>query len=138
MEVFKGRSNYLCLRRFQEYLHGCGSQLNLLHNIEALQRWAEETETGDYSEVPFPIPWELWSEICCEKESCPEERCSHFQDCFYWSLRHRLSKAHIVITNQAMLLADARTEGRVLPNFHAVVIDEAHNLEDVATGSLQP
>ena len=135
VEVFKGRSNYLCLRRFQEYLHGRGSQLNLLHNIEALQRWAEETETGDYSEVPFPIPWELWSEICCEKESCPEERCSHFQGCFYWSLRHRLSKAHIVITNQAMLLADARTEGRVLPNFHAVVIDEAHNLEDVATGS---
>ena len=135
VEVFKGRSNYLCLRRWQEFLQGRAGQLSLVTDLEALQRWAGETETGDVSEVPFPIPWEVWSEICCEKESCPEERCSHFKGCFYWSLRHRLSKAHIVITNQAMLLADARTEGRVLPGLDAVVIDEAHNLEDVATNA---
>ena len=100
-----------------------------------LQRWVQETETGDYNEVPFTIPWDLWSEICCEKESCPEEMCSHFGACFYWQLRRRLAKAHLVITNQAMLLADARTDGNVLPSFHAAVIDEAHNLVDVATNA---
>lgn len=139
VEVFKGRSNYLCLRRLQEVMHGRGSQLSLLDNaaemLGVLQNWAEETETGDYQDAPLPVPWELWSEICCEKESCPEELCAHFKRCFYWQLRHRLSKAHLVITNQAMLLADARTEGRVLPSFDAVVIDEAHNLEDVATNA---
>ena len=61
--------------------------------------------------------------------------CSHFGACFYWQLRRRLAKAHLVITNQAMLLADARTDGNVLPSFHAAVIDEAHNLVDVATNA---
>lgn len=139
VEVFKGRSNYLCLRRLQEVLRGRGSQLSLLdsfaNRLAEVNEWAEETETGDYSDLPFPLPWELWSELCCEKESCPEELCSHFSSCFYWRLRRRLAKAHLIITNQAMLLADARAEGRVLPDFDAAVIDEAHNLEDSATGA---
>ena len=54
---------------------------------------------------------------------------------FLLGLRHKLSDAQIIITNQAMLLADLRTEGSVLPKYHAVVVDEAHNLEDVATNT---
>jgi ATP-dependent DNA helicase DinG len=134
-EVFKGRSNYLCLRRWNELLQGRSNQLGLVDNLEILHRWVNETTTGDVSEAPFTIPWDLWSEIRCEKESCPEELCQHFNKCFYWSLRHRLGKAHLIITNQAMLLADARAEGRVLPACDGVVIDEAHNLEEVATSA---
>lgn len=134
-EVFKGRSNYLCLRRWNELLQGRSNQLGLVDNLEILHRWVNETTTGDVSEAPFTIPWDLWSEIRCEKESCPEELCQHFNKCFYWSLRHQLGKAHLIITNQAMLLADARAEGRVLPACDGVVIDEAHNLEEVATSA---
>lgn len=135
VEVFKGRGNYLCLRLFEEFKRGRGNQLGLLDNLEELNTWAETTTTGDYNEAPFFIPWELWAEIRCEKESCPEELCPHFSDCFYWSLRQRLGQAQLIVTNQAMLLADARSDGRVLPSYDGVVIDEAHNLEDVATGS---
>lgn len=135
VEVFKGRGNYLCLRRWQELIQGRGNQLGLIDNLEPLHRWVQETNSGDYNEAPFHIPWELWSEIRCEKESCPEELCAHFSKCFYWNLRHRLAKAHLIITNQAMLLADARSEGNVLPGYDGVVIDEAHNLEDVATSA---
>lgn len=135
VEVFKGRGNYLCLRRWNELLRGRGNQLGLVDNLERLNQWVESTTTGDYNEAPLSIPWELWAEIRCEKETCPEELCSHFSKCFYWGLRHRLAEAHLIITNQAMLLADARTEGHVLPNYDGVVIDEAHNLEEVATGS---
>lgn len=135
VEVFKGRSNYLCLRRWAEFMSGRGNQLSLVDNLESLYQWVNETTTGDLSEAPVPIPWELSVEIRCEKESCAEELCSNFGQCFYWSLRHRLGKAHLVITNQAMLLADARSEGRVLPAFDGVVIDEAHNLEEVATSA---
>lgn len=134
-EVFKGRSNYLCLRRWNELIQGRGNHLGLVDNLELLNGWVNETSTGDYSEAPLTIPWELWSEIRCEKESCPEELCSYFTKCFYWNLRHRLGKAHLIITNQAMLLADARAEGRVLPACEGVVIDEAHNLEEVATSA---
>lgn len=135
VEVFKGRGNYLCLRLFEEFKRGRGNQLGLLDNLEQLNTWATTTTTGDYNEAPFLIPWELWAEIRCEKETCPEELCSYFSECFYWSLRHRLGQAHLVVTNQAMLLADARSDGRVLPSYDGVVIDEAHNLEEVATGS---
>lgn len=135
VEVFKGRSNYLCWRRWHDVLRGRSNQLGLLDNLEQLNQWAENTTTGDYSEAPFTIPWELWAEIRCEKEACPEELCSYFSQCFYWSLRHRLAEAQLIITNQAMLLADARSEGHVLPSYDGVVIDEAHNLEDVATGT---
>ena len=134
-EVFKGRGNYLCLRQWNELIQGRGNHLGFVDNLELLNRWVNETTTGDYSEAPFIIPWELWSEIRCEKESCPEELCSYFSKCFYWNLRHRLAKAHLIITNQAMLLADARAEGRVLPACEGVVIDEAHNLEEVATSA---
>lgn len=135
VEVFKGRGNYLCLRRWNELILGRGNQLGLVDNLEQLNRWVQQTKSGDYNELPFVVPWELWSEIRCEKEACPEELCSHFSKCFYWSLRHRLSKCHLIITNQAMLLADARSDGHVLPGFDGVVIDEAHNLEDVATNT---
>lgn len=135
VEVFKGRSNYLCLRKWNDLIQGRGNQLGLVDNLEELNRWVQTTTTGDYNEAPFYIPWELWSEIRCTKESCPEELCSHFSKCYYWRLRHRLNDAHLIVTNQAMLLADARADGNVLPHYDGVVIDEAHNLEDVATNS---
>ena len=133
-EIFKGRHNYVCLRRLQESVD-TGSQGGLLPPLERLQQWLAETTTGERSEAPGTISQALWMEIRCEKESCPEEACAHFKDCFYWQLRQRLGKAHLIITNQSMLLADRMTEGRILPKYHAVVIDEAHNLEDVATNA---
>ena len=135
VEVFKGRNNYLCLRRWEEYRRSQGNELGLIPELTTLTEWAESTETGDQSEAPVKIDWEVWSEIRCEKENCPEELCPHFKDCFYWGLRHRLADAHLIITNQAMLLADVRAEGRVLPDYHCVVIDEAHNLDEVATNA---
>ncbi len=135
VEVFKGRSNYLCLRKWNQLIQGRGNHLGLVDNLEKLNRWVQTTTSGDYNEAPLHIPWELWSEIHCTKESCPEELCSYFPKCFYWGLRHRLNDAHLIVTNQAMLLADARSDGNVLPGYAGVVIDEAHNLEDVATGS---
>lgn len=130
-EVFKGRRNYLCLARLYEQ-----TQKDLLSLTDPSWRllldWAKTTTTGDRSEAPN-VPGALWNMICCEKETCPEELCPHFGQCFYWSLRHKLSRAQIIVVNQALFLADLQTGGSVLPKYDAVVIDEAHNLEDVAT-----
>lgn len=130
-EVFKGRGNYLCLRRW----HELGGQMEFGGDLEALNLWVQTTDDGDLSTAPFSLPPELYFDLRCEKESCSEEECSYFSDCFYWNLRHRLGKADLIITNQAMLLAHLGTEGRVLPAFQCVVIDEAHNLEEVATNA---
>lgn len=134
-EIFKGRGNYLCLRRWHEFRTNSGNQLGLVPELSELDEWVQTTSTGDYSEAPVKIAWDAWSEIRCEKDNCPEELCPYFSDCFYWGLRHRLADAELIITNQTMLLADLRTEGRVLPDYDGVVIDEAHNLDEVATNS---
>ncbi|MGI6147899.1 MAG: ATP-dependent DNA helicase [Limnochordia bacterium] len=130
-EVFKGRRNYLCLARLQEQ-----TQKNLLHLTDPSWRqlldWAAATTTGDRSEVP-QIPTAIWNVVCCEKETCPEELCPLFDQCFYWKLRHKLSRAQLIVTNQALFLADLQAGGSILPKYDAVVIDEAHNLEEVAT-----
>lgn len=135
-EVFKGRTNYLCLRRWHE-LKGPGKRqfLPLNGELQTLEEWVKTTETGDQSEIPTRISHDLWVELRCEKESCPEELCPYFSECYYWGLRHRLAQAQLIVTNQAMLLADARAEGRILPEYDGAVIDEAHNLDDVATNS---
>ncbi len=130
-EVFKGRSNYLCLRRW----HELGTQMEFTDELAALNLWVQTTEDGDLSTAPFSLPPELYFELRCERETCTQEECPYFADCFYWQLRHRLNKADLIITNQAMLLAHLGTKGRVLPPFDCVVIDEAHNLEDTATNA---
>lgn len=133
-EVFKGRRNYLCLARLKEH-----EQKDLLGLADPgwrlLREWAATTTTGDRSEAPSQISGSIWSMVCCEKESCSEELCPEFGQCFYWQLRHRLNKAQIIITNHAMLLAHLQTGGNVLPSFDTVVIDEAHNLEETATSA---
>lgn len=130
-EVFKGRRNYLCLARLHEH-----TQKDLLTLTDPSWRqlldWAAETTTGDRSEAPN-VPATLWDMVCCEKETCPEELCPLFGQCFYWQLRHKLGRAQIIVVNQALFLSDLQVGGNVLPKYDAVVIDEAHNLEDAAT-----
>lgn len=133
-ELFKGRHNYLCKRRFYE-LNQTHSQQGLVPYLERLNNWSTITTTGDRSDCPTPVPNAVWSDIRCEKENCPEEACGFFKECFYWQLRHKLSKTEIIVTNHAMLLADIVTEGNLLPKYDSVVIDESHNLEDVATNA---
>ncbi len=137
-KIFKGRQNYLCLRRLEELLLGLNPQKGLQEYAEALRSFSEQTETGDRLDLPESVPDQVWQAVCCQKESCPEEDCPFFKRCFYWQLRHALRKAHIIVTNHALLLADLQTENTVLPKYDAVIIDEAHNLEDVATSAFSP
>ncbi len=133
--IFKGRSNYICLRRLQEVTLGQSAQQGLVRYAETLNLWTESSSTGDRSDSPTPIPDQVWNGVCCQKESCPEEDCSFFKSCYYWQLRHRLSKTQIIVTNHSLLLADFVTDNSVLPRFDGVIIDEAHNLEDIATNA---
>ena len=64
VEVVKGRSNSLCLRRWQEVLQGRAGQLSLVADLEAVQRWGGETVTGGVSDVRFGVEWDVWWELC--------------------------------------------------------------------------
>lgn len=133
--IFKGRSNYICLRRLQEAVLGVTPHLDISRYLEHINQWVTTTTSGERSDLNPALPDQIWNNICCQKENCPEESCQFFKQCFYWQLRHSLSQTQVIVTNQALLLADIVTDNSVLPKYDAVIIDEAHNLEDVATSA---
>ena len=145
--LMKGRSNYLCLHRWELYRDGvegntsAGGRLIetgdrvLLPIVDA---WVKQTETGDRAELrdlPEDVP--LWKEISAEADTCLGADCQRFNDCFVTRMRQRAAEADVVIVNHHLLCADASVRqsayGEVIPFCPTLVIDEAHQLEDVAT-----
>jgi len=135
----KGRQNYLCLWRLQRLrqqptLPGFVDRLWL----QRLERWAEETPTGDRAELPdLPDDAPVWSEVCTTSESCLGQRCEFYQRCFITRMRQDAAAADLVIVNHHLFFADLALKetsyGEVIPRYDAVIFDEAHQLEEVAT-----
>lgn len=138
--MLKGRSNYLCTRRwnaFRQAEHHSAEEARLLAKIMV---WLPTTLTGDRAELTLPTPEQnaAWSKIAADSESCNAETCQSFQkgQCFLHRARKAAEAAHIIIVNHALLLSDIATENRVLPEYRHLIVDEAHHLEDVATAQL--
>lgn len=138
VEVLKGRDNYLCRKRLEE----AEGQPVLDDRAEvplmkAVRRWAEQTRTGDRSEITeLPDRSPLWSRLNARKEICIGQECPHYQDCHLFVARRRAQLAHVIVTNHHLLFSDLalRREGhgQVLPDARAVILDEAHLAEDAA------
>jgi ATP-dependent DNA helicase DinG len=145
--LMKGRGNYLCLHRWQIYKdgvdgdHSSGPRLievgdrTLLPVIDA---WAKTTQTGDRAElrdVPEDLP--MWKEVGAAAENCLGSECPRYGDCFVTLMRQRAADSDVVIVNHHLLCADASVRqdayGEVIPASPTLVVDEAHQLEDVAT-----
>ena len=148
--VAKGRSNYLCLRKLneiadmdQEMLPGADA----LDDIAKLVKWAEETESGDYGDMSESIAPSLWDAVCSERGNCMGNRCPFFASCFLFKARRRIGNAKIIVTNHAFFFSALamehedlpevdKNESKLLPALSAVIIDEAHTLEDSAANHL--
>jgi ATP-dependent DNA helicase DinG len=135
----KGRSNYLCLHRFKAIQQESESRPTVDNAyLETLQEWATQTETGDRAEIEdLPDDLPLWHEISASSENCIGSECPQHQDCFVTRMRQCAVESDLVIVNHHLLCADAAVRqsayGEVIPSCAYVVIDEAHQLEDVAT-----
>lgn len=149
--LVKGRSNYLCLRKLNaqlEQLHGANPDLISpdpeTRAMLALEEWLGQTRTGSLSDLGDRLAQAagIWEEVCSETDTCMHGRCAFFRDCFFFRSRRQAQEAQILVTNHALLCLDLhfREQGgegtSVLPTYGAVVIDEAHNLEDVASNNL--
>ncbi len=154
--LMKGRGNYLCRHRWEIYRdaveHGGAVGETLLGPsgsvrattigdqvlLPVLQEWAGRTTTGDRAElrdVPEDLP--AWKEISAEAETCLGTTCPRHGDCFVTLMRQRAAESDVVIVNHHLLCADAAVRqsnfGEVVPSCPTLVVDEAHQLEDVAT-----
>jgi ATP-dependent DNA helicase DinG len=142
----KGRQNYICLRRLrlasgdrkEEFL----PLASMMTDIERISQWAGNSLDGSRSSINFRVDPQLWSCICCEGGNCAGPKCEHYRNCFYWKARKAWDKANIIIANHALFFTDLgvksqeSVENTLLPPYSAVIIDEAHTLEDNAAQHL--
>jgi len=141
----KGRSNFLCRRKMEHIKtldRGFLTQESQVRELREIQSLAGRKEfSGDREQLPFHPAPDLWGQVCGEGEACLRRVCPHFTDCFYYASRRAQSQADIVVVNHALFFADLAVrkdtgfsqEQAVLEDYDAVIFDEAHHLEDVAT-----
>src|SRR6201998_780184 len=134
----KGRSNFLCLSK----MHALADQpmLKGMEEVDAFRQirdWSSLTETGDRAELTFlPDHSELWSRIDARRDTCTGKKCPEFEKCFLTAMQMRAKEADLIIVNHHLFFADLALKqddfGSILPEYSAVVFDEAHEMEDVA------
>lgn len=131
--LLKGRGNFLCPQRYEEWL---AERDTLWRNDEdeELVEWADSTETGDKSELPDGVPDALWSKVC-GTPSCGSS-CRN-RGCFYQQRREEVAECDVVVCNYHILMAHLlfREETgvhAVLPPFNVAILDEAHRLAEVS------
>ncbi len=135
----KGRNNYLCLNRLGRaqatpVLDG----LDEVDYFEEVVDWSAQSQTGDRAELSnLPESISFWRHIDARSESCLGQKCPDFDPCFITRMRNRAQEADIVVVNHHLFFADLALRdgnyGSVLPDYTAVILDEAHLIEDVAS-----
>jgi ATP-dependent DNA helicase DinG len=134
----KGRNNYLC-RLKMETLHVEGLfSLRELKSFKAIIDWAAETETGDRAELgSVGDDSDLWSRMDARRDRCLGSKCKDYERCFLTLVRQKAMEADIVVVNHHLFFADLSIRKSdvpaILPDYSAVIFDEAHELEDIAT-----
>lgn len=136
--VMKGLSNYLCKRRYKEFqLSEEALRPGYASALRTLRSWQKETETGDLAELAsIPEESRVRLEIAATSETRLGPRCPEFEECHVTEMRRQAEAAQILIVNHHLFFADLSLRGphpgRVLPDYDAVLFDEAHQIEDIA------
>lgn len=137
--LLKGRRNYLCKLRFdavrQNPTFRSREDAALWPRVVT---WAAQTDSGDRAEIEgLPDDWPTWNDLSVGAEGCLGSDCAHYDTCHVTVARRRAATARLIIVNHHLFFADLALKdagfGELLPAYDAVVFDEAHHLEDVAT-----
>jgi ATP-dependent DNA helicase DinG len=131
-----GGENYLCLRRFDQLRMGDLYEQNEREALNRLFTWSTMTRIGLRSELDVEPGYALWAKVCRQADLCFGKDCSFHRDCYYLKAKVIEQQAQILVANHHLFFADMATGGNVLPQYRAVVFDEAHQVEDVATDYL--
>lgn len=138
--LLKGRSNYLCRHRLdlaEQQAHARGLRREVALALPAVRDWAHSTRGGDIADAPGLGEQDpVWPWVTSTRENCLGTDCPQFEDCFVLAARRKAQAADIVVVNHYLLMADLVLKeegfGDLLPGADAIVIDEAHQLPDVA------
>ena len=135
----KGRNNYACRQKiYDAEKEPVLSGLEEVADFEIIQQWEKSTELGDRAEIKtLPEGSTAWAKIDARTDMCTGQKCPNFERCFITRMHQRALESDIIIVNHHLFFADLSLkdenyEGGILPEYEAVVFDEAHDVEDVA------
>ena len=139
----KGRANYLCKQKLYALRDNpILSGLEEIDQFHHILKWERTTETGDRSEIDaLPEQSPLWHKLDARSEVCLGQTCPNWEPCFVTGMRRKALESDIVIVNHHLFFADlsikqqaaGAPDAGILPEAAAVIFDEAHELEDVAS-----
>src|SRR5215468_2892823 len=134
----KGRSNYACRQKIYDaekepVLNG----LEEVADFEIIRDWEKATETGDRAEInTLPENSAAWAKLDARSDMCTGQKCQQFDRCFITLMHRRAAESDMIVVNHHLFFADLAVKegerGGIIPEYDAVVFDEAHELEDVA------
>lgn len=134
----KGRNNYACRQKiYDAEKEPILTGLEEVTDFQIIREWEKVTETGDRAEISdLPEGSTAWAKIDARREACTGQKCANFERCFLTLMRRKAQESQVVIVNHHLFFADlalraAELEG-ALPDYEAVIFDEAHELEEVA------
>ena len=136
----KGRSNYLCRQKLYD-LQRYSLAPEEMHEHDLISVWETTTQTGDRAELAvLPEASSLWRRIDARGEACTGKKCPSYGNCFVSEARKKAAASHIIIVNHHLFFTDLvlqmkAPDAAILPAAHAVIFDEAHELEAVASDS---
>ncbi len=142
--LVKGMSNYVCLRKLHETMHEIPLFTETeLKEQQIIDAWAEKAEAGSKNDLPIYPSNTTWERIRADSDACTHNNCPHFKNCFFFKARKEAQEANILIANHHMLLADLKVKHEakgkeaqltgLMPDYHYAILDEAHNLEEIAS-----
>ena len=139
----KGRQNYLCLLRFDQFMRNPTFAVREEAALfEGIADWAQTTQTGDRAELSgLPENLASWRDLSASADQCIGQKCQHYDRCFVFRMRRQAADADVIVVNHHLFFADLALRSSsagdagaaVLPRYDAVVFDEAHAVEEVAT-----
>lgn len=139
--LLKGRANYLCVHKMgggypegDEDMLPIGPTSELGREVARLHAWAETTETGDRDDLAPGVSHRAWAQVSVTGRECLESKCPMLTECFSQSAREEAAKAHVVVTNHAMLGVQA-TSHDIIGEHGVLIVDEAHELVSRITSS---
>lgn len=136
--ILKGKNNYVCLKRFENektavQKSSSGAKLAFLSMLV----WLRETKTGELSELPqFKGIVDISKHFSAENVACEPNRCPFAGKCFMLKARKKAEEADLIVINHSLLFSDIKTENKVLPEYNALIIDEAHHIYQTALKQL--
>ena len=134
----KGRANYLCREKLYEAENRpILSGLEEIEDFAKIKAWEKETETGDRAELrSLPATSGAWHKVDARREMCAGSKCGLFEKCFITLMHQKAAEADLIIVNHHLFFADLALReddfAQIIPDYQAVVFDEAHEIEEAA------